>query len=89
MRAAVARVCAAAKKIFVAHLYRSTEGPFQSPCERRRFWERDWRVQVERRRRLTMQSMMVAFRAAMTRPGEMQKPRPAAEQPQPPATNER
>jgi hypothetical protein len=27
-----------------------------------------------------MQSMMVAFRAAMTRPGELAKPRPAADQ---------
>jgi len=37
---------------------------------------------------LKMQSMMVAFRAAMTRPGEMQKPCPAAKQPQPPAKTE-
>jgi hypothetical protein len=29
-----------------------------------------------------MQSMMVAFRAAMTRPGEMAKPQPAKDQPQ-------
>jgi hypothetical protein len=34
-----------------------------------------------------MQLMMVAFRAAMTRPGELAKPRPAADQPQ--AKNER
>ena len=27
-----------------------------------------------------MQSMMIAFRAAMTRPGEMAKPQPAQEQ---------
>ncbi len=34
-----------------------------------------------------MQSMMVAFRAAMTRPGELAKPLPAADQP--PAKKER
>jgi hypothetical protein len=28
-----------------------------------------------------MQSMMVAFRAAMTRPGELAKPRPAKDEP--------
>jgi hypothetical protein len=45
-------------------------------------------VALERRvRRETMQLMMVAFRAAMTRPGELAKPRPAADQPQ--AKNER
>jgi hypothetical protein len=45
-------------------------------------------VAFERRvRRETMQSMMVAFRAAMTRPGELAKPRPAKDEPQ--AKNER
>ena len=29
-----------------------------------------------------MQSMMIAFRAAMTRPGEMAKPEPATQQTQ-------
>ena len=87
MSAVVALDWIAPAKNRIDHLYRREQGPFQSPCKRRRFEERDWRAQAGRRRRLKMQSMMVAFRAAMTRPGEMEKPRPAAAQP--PAKTER